>query len=371
MANNVKIEAGMCKYPKEVFSALTSTKTFSVRGELFPADAIKGRSPYKMYDGVFSRFVFTIINKSKGGPTTFPDGNISVDEIPGLIENTKAAKNADTFLTLPFIGQVFSITKNTANLVKRCGDAINMVYSFMKTGKEPVRKNQTQQQNVGNLAKTVQIANGTFKGKTPFQVLLEDSSKAKDLQSQYSWLQSNLEKYPNNKSQMDAIQEALYMAQNGMINAENGGLEATKLELGDVVLYEALPKALIRKQDKNGFCPVYEIGIIWHIGDKYPVEVIVKNYKAPVNKSDKGTINPMRQKAIEIVTNNFRMSSNQWFECLYAMKSHMRRFESLHAVEQFNQASVADRVNREAAKSEINNTGSYYSNQNQPAQQGN
>ena len=361
--DNNNIKAGVCKYPKEVYSALTSTKTFSVRGELVAADANKGQSPYKVYDGVFSRFVFTIVNKQQGKPVTFPDANIPVGEIAGLIENSKSAKNADTILTLPFINQMFSLVKESTKLTKRCGQAINTIYNFIKTGKEPIKKEEPKT-NIGSKAKSVQIANGTFKGQTPFQILLKDPNNAEALNKQYAWLAQNIGKYPKNKTQMDAIQEALYMLNNGLIK-EGDSLEDAPLSLGDVVLYEALPKALIRKEDKNGFCPVYEISIVWHIGDKYPAEVIIKNYKAPVQKSDKGTINPLRQQAVDVVVNNFRLSSMMWFECLNNIRVHMNRFEMVNINYQFNQAEVADRLNREASKTEYNRSGEYYNQTNQ------
>ena len=150
---------------------------------------------------------------------------------------------------------------------------------------------------------------------------------------------------------MDAITEALHMLEKGLLHAEDGTVASVnQLRLGDVVLYEPLPKALIRKEDEQGFCPVYEIGIIWHIGDRYPIEVSVKNYKAPVERKGSGIINPIRTKAIDIVNNTFRMTSSQWFSCLHAMEAHMERFEMLNMKTQFQEAEMADRANRNAAR---------------------
>lgn len=344
-----KIKAGVCKYPKEVYSALTSTKTFSVDAELFPAMAKKGESPYKVYDNSFSRLVLTIVNKTKGKPVTFPKANISAFEVPALVENSRAAKSADAFLALPFIKQIFVLLKESVGLIKKCGNAVNTVYTFITTGKKPVVK-QENTQYAGTFAKTVKINNGNYKGKTPFEILIEDPNQVEGLQKQYAWLQQNLEKYPKNKEQMEAINEAIYMLNNGLLKSDNGeSIEASSLELGDVVLYEAMPKALIRKQDDKGLCPVYEIGIVWHIGDKYPVEIVIKNYKAPIQRAENGAINPLRKDAVEYVSNNYRLSASQWFECLYGIQTHMRRFEDLYAEMQLRQAKEADDANRAQA----------------------
>ena len=139
---------GGCKYPNEVFSALTSTKTLSVRGELTPASAEKGQSPYKVYDGVFSRFVFTIIQKDKNGRTTFPDGNIPVLEVPGIIENTRSAKVADTFLSLPVLNQFFLLAKETNILIQRVGNVINMLYTLIRPGSVPAKQKEPTPEDI-------------------------------------------------------------------------------------------------------------------------------------------------------------------------------------------------------------------------------
>lgn len=366
--NNQQIKANVCKYPKEVYSALTSSKTFSVRGELVAADANKNQSPYKVYDGVFSRFVFTIIQKAKGKPTTFPDANISVNEIPGLIEASKAAKSADTFLSLPVIGQIFNLLKETTKLTQRVGDAINTIYFMIKGVEPPIQQQQQNLDNLGKLAKSVVIANGNYKGKTPFEILVENPDEASGLEKQYNWLSQNVAKYPKNQEQMDAIAEALDLLNRGLLQSvSEDPTNSSRLNLGDVVLYEALPKALIRKKDQQGLCPVYEIGVIWHMNDRYQVEVIISNYKAPVTRSNTGTINPNRQKAQNYVRNSFRLTSSQWFECLYNMQTHMRRFEDLNAQIQFEQADHADRANREATQQQ-NQAQQNNANQQMPPQ---
>ena len=82
------------------------------------------------------------------------------------------------------------------------------------------------------------------------------------------------------------------------------------------------------------------------LGDNFPVEFTVKNYRAPYRRNENGTINPDRSKATDIVSNNFRLTSAQWFDCLYKIRTHMRRFEDIWAKKQFDEAETADRFNR-------------------------
>ena len=74
------------KYPKEVFSALTKDKVLSVTAHFIPVQQDSGISPYKIYQPKTSRFVVSIVNTAD---KTFPAGNIRMDEIAGIIANTK------------------------------------------------------------------------------------------------------------------------------------------------------------------------------------------------------------------------------------------------------------------------------------------
>jgi len=57
-------------------------------------------------------------------------------------------------------------------------------------------------------AYTTAISAGKLKGKTPAELLLENPQENKPLLiHQKAWLESNLAKYPRNKSQIEAIED--------------------------------------------------------------------------------------------------------------------------------------------------------------------
>lgn len=361
--NERMIQAGDIKYPKDLYTAFTKMSTLSVAAELFPAEGKDGDSPYTIYKEPFSRFVFTIIKK-EGQSKQFVNANISVNEIPDILAKAQSAQNAETFLKLPFVNQLFNAIKGVNKLVKNVGEGVDSIVNYLSTGIKPqqnLQNNNTNNTNVpaGNLANSVTIYNGTFKGKTPAQVLKEDPNNASALQKQHAWLEKNLAQYPGNKQQMDAINEALAMLNANQLGDDN--IDEV-VNFGDVVLYKPSPRALIRKKDQNGYCPVYEIAILYHLGDDYPVEIQVSNYKAPVNQRNNGLINPDRSKAIERQNNMFRLSSSQFNDMIYKMSAHMRRFESLYASYQFKQANDAYNLNLQQSQQNNNQYNNYQNN---------
>lgn len=338
------------KYPKEVFSALTKDKILSITAHFVPVQEDSGISPYKIYQPKTSRFVLSIINTVD---KSYPTGNIRMTEIPGIIANTKSAHQVDTFARIPVFHQIFSAIKKSNKGVKEVirlihglQDAFRILYNFVRTGNVLNKRKTAQEDDTDtSLSKTVLIGNGKMKGKTPFQVLAENPQAIVDLNSQYAWLEKNLEKHPNNKLQMDAISEAIELFNAGKISLGDASV-GNNLTFGTIPLYEPTPRTLMRQVDEEGLYPVYEVGINWHIGERFPVEIRVKRYKAPVTKSETGAINPQRSEAQDIEENNFRLTSNQWFECIHLMEANMQRFEYIMASKQFREAEEADEYNR-------------------------
>ena len=276
MTTEVKNAAKEVRYPKEVYSALTTDKVLSVTAHLLPVEVDGGNSPYKIYQPGKSRFVFSIINTKE---KTFPTGNIRIDEIAGILANTKAAHQIDVFAKLPVLHQLFDGIKTVNKMVKGLQDAFKLLYRFVRTGQtSPVQETKKVEVNENSLAKTVMIGNGKMKGKTPFQVISESTEVQKaifDLETQYKWLEKNLAQYPDNAVQMSAIKEALKLYQTGEVHPSDQSI-GEKLNFGTIAIYEPTPRALIREKDEDGFCPVYEIAINWHVAERYPVEIRVK-----------------------------------------------------------------------------------------------
>ena len=77
---------------------------------------------------------------------------------------------------------------------------------------------------------------------------------------------------------------------------------------------------MIRKKNADtNLCPVYEVSIVWHYGNRYPIEITVINEMAPVNQKDGGQINPVLSQKQNVVKESFRMSIEDWYDVLDKM----------------------------------------------------
>ena len=293
----------LCLYPEEVGVSVRQTKTFCMNSYLHPALAEDGQNPYRIYDQRFSRFRVTVIDTTNG--KKYAEANIPVNMIADIIARSEYA-------------------------FKR---AMDVEVEPEVSGTSP--------------AHTVRFTSGYFKGKTPAEVLLEDPEKNKKaLMTQYEYLKKNLEKYPGNKIQMDAIRDASDLLKKGELFNKK-----TETQRPSITIYNAEARALIRKAREDGMCPVYTLSIRWNVGEKSPIVVDISNFYAPVTKFEDGRINPQISKKDpnSVVNLTYAMFGWEWMDIIRSIKSNMQQFEMLHAKECFANAQSAARKLRETA----------------------
>jgi hypothetical protein len=319
---------------RDIFTGYTAKQTLSVQGHFIGAEVSKGDSPLEIYAPKKSRFSFSVKSVDK----EWVSGNISMQEIAEVFEATKSVYAIHTWAKLPVLNQIFTGIREINNKCHKIQMAFKILYTFVRTGRVLKLEDLKDSPEEECLAKSVMIQNGKLKGKTPYQILTEDPQAIVDLQSQYAWLKKNQGAFPQNTIQMKAIEEAICLNEEGEL--EKG--MAKKLMFGSVPLYKAVPKPQRHKKDENGYVPVYELGINWHIGDKYPVEIRVKNYKALVVKQESGVENPNRVDAIEKRSESFRLSTKDWLACVRLMESNMVRFENMIATSQFSELAALE-----------------------------
>ncbi len=75
----------------------------------------------------------------------------------------------------------------------------------------------TNDNNSKNYAYTVKFFLGEFRGKTPAQVLSENPENVDKLLAQKAQLSANLSRYPKNQEQIDGIDQAISLLENGML----------------------------------------------------------------------------------------------------------------------------------------------------------
>ena len=114
-----------------------------------------------------------------------------------------------------------------------------------------------------SIAYTQRFLAGEFKGKTPAEVLLENTENQEKLNQQYQMLKTNLDKYPNNKKIMDAIVEAASLFKAGKLEKKSSNSCVFNI-------YTPGFRPLHRKQREDGMCPVYEMSIKCYL-NKYSI----------------------------------------------------------------------------------------------------
>ena len=365
-----------CKYPKEVLDAHSGNKLLSITAETFEAstnnpvsDPKKVQKPYYIYSEPFSRFVVTFVDENSNSLSA----NIPIKNIPAIFEDAATARKLDMFFSIGIIQNVMSTLTNIMNILNWMKKALQIIFNIMKygpaanlSGSQNSNKNtaaeQTKKEELKAKALSATMTMGNYKGKTPFAFIgeklgdpAEMKKQADQLRRQSEFLRKNLDKYPANQAQIDAIEAALTYYNAGYFNgADNSGTEDTPSGIVlEIPLLKAEPKPnRFKKDDKTGLCPVYELSIKYLIGYRSPVQFTLVTYDAPVNTDQTGRLNVQRSQAQNKKTAQFNINWVDFMTFKYRAEAHMRRFEMLCAEKQFAEAEKASRENREAAKRE-------------------
>lgn len=314
----------MLKNPKEYF-ALTQRQTFFALNELTAATGENGSEPLTFYHDTFSRMKIVIINENKKAASA----NIPASELPGIFNRLEIAKMTG----------LMNIISAAARKPEPKGAGASDVH-------EDVNKNGP--------AFTVKITAGKLRGMTPAECLLADAEKNKLLlTNQETWLRQNLQKYPKNQMQIDAINEAIRLFDAGKLKEQEATTDAAVVPTAGraaIAIFETGARPLIRRKRADGKAFVYDISIAYTYGEKRPVEVHIKNYYAPVIQKDNGLLNVMykdRDTSSEI-NNTFRMTDAEWDWFKHMTEAQMRTFEDLHAAKAYKNAIEAECANRAA-----------------------
>ena len=297
----------MTKYPFEVCAIKRKTKTLAIMAHFTKAKASEDDTPLAVYDSKFSRLAVSVIDTE----STSARANIPVSALEAIFKKTDYAFDLQ----------------------------MRMIYEH---GEEKASEKKTSP------AYTVAIASGLLKGKTPAKVLLEEKEQGKEaLKKQYDWLKANLEKYPKNAVQMEAIAEAVKLYGEGRLSTE----AAKNANARTVEVYRAPARALIRKERADGMCPVHDLRICWNVDEQGSVTIAVANYYAPVIRRDDGTISPQTSACDRnsIVKISITVTVEEWLNAIRSVKSAMHQFETVNAKLCIEDAIQTDAKNRAEA----------------------
>lgn len=300
--------------PRECFSVV-NTKTLIVSAELSPAGtktkdgSFEKTHPLKIYSG-FSRFVLTLIDSQK--ENVF--GNIKPGEVADIIDRSGYAKKLH-------FDSLWDQKKEASDVAS-------------------------------SPAFTVKLPMGKLKGMSPGEALAgsEDPEATIDyLRSSWKWLSENKDpKYvKKNREQMDAITLAVSLFRDGKIDRSSCPVT--------IPLYDGGFRPLRSKKQLGTKTFVYEVKILWHVSADRPVEVVIKNYYAPVTQKEDGRLNVQAKEAEALKSVSMSLSTAEWADCLRRMSLCMEHFEMLHSRDAFR---AADRLAIQARK-EYEDTISY------------
>ena len=301
MANNKLVNI------RQIFSAGRKDGFFYVTSNLGPAKAADGVPPMETY-AKWSRFHFNIVIGGKSS----------------VRANLKPTEVADPKLRTQFAYQ--------KHLEAECS-------SFGSVG--------TGAAGGGNMASpaySVKFGMGTLKGKSPAEVLMENPANVNMLLTQKEFLAKNADKYPKNREQMNAIDDAINLLNAGMLSAES----AVAASNPPITIFESDLQPQATKLRQDGKTLVYTMKITFTPGDKSPVYIEIVNFYAPSMRTPDGRVIVKAGDKSDEVRYTRNLTSSEWAACVDALESNMRQFEIVYAKALFEEAEAEDTKQREA-----------------------
>lgn len=168
------------EYLRQCFSAVHTNQTLAL--DCFLEPTMEGdETPALMLHGKFSRFVVALIDNS-GITRKIMKANIRAEEVPYILRQYELTL-AEKFRT-------------------------------------KLHPDEDEEEPKQSAAYTTRFRLGNLKGKTPAEILLADPLAKGQLERQRQFLQDNVGKYPSNQELIDAIDDAIYLMDNGLLTDE-------------------------------------------------------------------------------------------------------------------------------------------------------
>lgn len=284
------------KYPNQVCAIKRKDKTLGVDAQLFLPGEKDNIYPLEMHSG-YSRFVFTIIDKSSEGTIITPKANIPAVEIPYVFERTRLAMNV-------------LFTNNISS----------------EAAPSDVFGNSS--------AYTVKLSDKKFRGMSPAEVLLANSENCTELERIKKWLYNNLAKYPNNAKQIEAIENAITLNEIGELRKEDS---PTSSDRDPIVLYSSEKKFMSSKNSK-GYNRIYEISVVCDPEKKYPFILNIMNCYAPVEDFSGGQKRIKVSAAEDMIKSSLMLTDKEWYGLIDRTLTTLKLFENMHFKEMFKKA---------------------------------
>ena len=269
-------------------------------------------NPLGIYDETFSRYVFYILQDGKQAKMNVPlEGNNIPDVFMKGGELSREKEEGGNVITM-IIRSIYAYIRHV---------------HLMNTPRPKDDGDGTSEK--GKIAYETRFKAGRLKDRTPIEVLLEDENGEEELRTQREFLKKNLSKYPRNKGLIEAIDMAFALLEEGDID---GGTKtaAASSGAGIIKLFSVGLRPLQRKRRADGTCFVYTGRVNWRLGEENPVEIVIENFYAPVEKKENGTLRVIAGKKVQdtYVKAIFNMPASLWLSYIYRIAMDMRLFEN-------------------------------------------
>jgi len=259
-------------------------------------------TPYLMLHAGYSRFTMIIYDNSQSNSVRVTANILANDECAYLFEQYQTAKRMhQTYLAAQAKRKAMAQAECAKNF---SGGIIPPAY-------------------------TVTLRNGTFKNKTPADILLNDRNKVEELKRTRGWLESNLNKYPKNADMIAAIDNALFLLDTGtLIPISNH----SQMQGGSYASFTLFDKPF--KIMNAGKVKVH-ITITCEYNAKYPWKIFIQNEDVVQGANNQKTQNPRRS---AIYLNNEEMAGwmNSMRNCkaMYEQMIYPTMFQKVKYIEE-------------------------------------
>lgn len=271
------------KYPKQIFSAIKKKgnmkTTFAVEAHLVAVDDDNGITPGELHKAGLSRFVLSLLkvdDASKNAVT----GNIPVSEIASFLH--------EAHFSLNYLSQLKVTGTNNASVSSGTG---------------------------------VTLKFGTFKGKTPEEVLQENPNNKDALENTKKLLMEKVAQYPANQELIDAIDAAINNLSSGVKAPIVSGPKTFSVYSSGI----KVPNS--SKVNANGKTLVYTIDVECNPNMKIPYDVKIMNGYCLVPKDGEVDFKSMEDNS----TINTRLTKEQFCTLIANIERRLNMFEMLNA----------------------------------------
>lgn len=168
---------------------------------------------------------------------------------------------------------------------------------------------------------------GKWAGKAPGDLLLESpnpNEMVAALKSQMEFLQKGVQKYPNNRQDIQAIAQALDYHAMGILSSCKPKIQPQAAEPQTprtYVIYETPVKH--QKKMENGKNLCYSVKVTCSPVKKYPYRFEIMNCWAPLGKAKNGMKPVLMDQAINVTRKDIDLTEEEWIYAVDVMKNNL------------------------------------------------